>query len=128
MVVAMDHDFCVAYLGSTRLENAGSVIGVVAPDGSNIINFWDVRDYREPGHSPELALAIRLGEFTRRDALAPVWWFEVVKITLGDWDAAVVVILQLSLAVIIQQPVKELLIAGPNLEVSISQMISTYTM
>ena len=99
--VAVDDDFGMAHLRTAWLQDTGCIVGIVAPDGADIVNVRNIGDHREPGHGPGMAIATGFRELASRNALPPIGWFEVMEVALRDRHI-VVIILQLSLTVIVE--------------------------
>lgn len=110
----MDDNLGMAYLRTTRLETAGGVVWVVTSDGADFINIRNVRNHGELGQGPRMAVAGWLCELASGNALAPVGRLEMMKIAVGD-RKIIVIVLQLSLTVIVEQPVKQLLVVWSSI-------------
>lgn len=107
------------------MQDPGSVVGIVAPDCADIVHVLDIGDHREPRHGSGMAVPSGLCELTSRYPLAPVRWFEVVEVALGD-GYIVVVVLQLGFPVVVKQPVKQLLVIGPRTESVLDPVFSEH--
>lgn len=110
--VTMDYDPGVACLRNARRQEARRIVWIIASNRAAVVHVGDVRDHSESRHSPGMIISPRLSELTSRNALAPVGWLEVMEIALRDGHI-VVVVFQLGFSVVIEQPVKQLLIVWP---------------